>query len=140
MGEEPLPGKKEVESPISCMFRTNHLATPGSVASNVKDFGTSDFVTRSYCPRSSIQMMKDEMASWLPEFPLPVLLPKYAPTFGIEDTLSLSDKSHSNNDYLKHLSLVLSFEPLMVYLMTETVPTGSAQTLEMTLRGQLSTP
>ena len=97
-------------------------------------------MTRSYYPRSSIQMMKDEMALRLPELPLPVLPPKYAPTFGIEDLLSLSDKSHSNNNYLKCLSLVLSFKPPMAYLMMEMVPAGLAQTLETTLRGQLSNP
>ncbi len=130
----------EVESPISCAFRTKHLAAPGSMASNVEDFGTSDFVTGSYHPQSSIQMMKDEMTLRLPELPLPAFPPKYAPIYGTEDPLSLSDKLCSNKDYFKCLSLVLSFEPLMAYSMTETVPTRSAQTLEMTLRGQPSTP
>src|SRR6266478_2835441 len=61
--------RHEVESPISHAFRTKHLAAPGSMASNVEDFGTSDFVTGSYCPQSSIQMMKDEMTLRLPELP-----------------------------------------------------------------------
>src|SRR6266850_5082136 len=60
----------EVESPISHAFRMKHLAAPVPSAPNVSDSGTSDFVTGSYCPRSSIQMMKDEMALKLPDPPL----------------------------------------------------------------------
>src|SRR5260370_34478316 len=70
----------EVESPISHAFRTKHLAAPVPSAPHVSDSGTSNFITGSYHPRSSIQMMRDEMTSKLPDFPPPVLPPQYAPT------------------------------------------------------------
>src|SRR5260370_32383387 len=44
----------EVESPISHAFRTKHLAAPIPSAPNVEDSGASNFITGSYCPRSSI--------------------------------------------------------------------------------------
>src|SRR6266478_6522698 len=66
----------EVESPISCAFRTKHLAAPVPSTPHVSDSGTSNFITGSYHPRSSIQMMRDEMTSKLPDFTPPVLPPK----------------------------------------------------------------
>src|SRR6266478_9596636 len=45
----------EVESPISCAFRMKHLAAPVPSTPHVSDSGTSNFITGSYHPRSSIQ-------------------------------------------------------------------------------------
>src|SRR5260370_15944820 len=103
----------EVESPISHAFRMKHLVVPIPSAPHISDSGTSDFITGSYHPRSSIQIMKDEMALKLPDFPPPALPPKYAPMFRMDDPFSLTDKLHSN--YLRHLDLVLGFKPPMVY-------------------------
>src|SRR5260370_33791480 len=86
----------EVKSPISCAFRTKHLAAPVPSTPHVSDSGMSDFITGSYHPRSSIQMMRDEMASTLPDFPPPALTPKYAPIFGMDDPFSSANKSCSN--------------------------------------------
>src|SRR6266478_2882614 len=58
----------EVESPISHAFRTKHLAVPVPSAPHISDSGMSNFITGSYCPRLSIQMMRDEMTTKLPDF------------------------------------------------------------------------
>src|SRR5260370_39067978 len=128
----------EVESPISCAFRMKHLMAPVPSAPHVSDSGMSDFVTGSYHPRSSIQMMRDEMASKLPDFPPPALPPKYAPMFGMDNPFSSTNKSHSN--YLRHLNLVLGFEPPMVYSMTETIPPRVTQAWDEAANGQPMTP
>src|SRR5260370_34450403 len=128
----------EVESPISCAFRTKHLAAPVPSTPHVSDSGTSNFITGSYHPRSSIQMMRDEMTSKLPDFPPPELPPKYAPTFGMDNPFSSADKSCSN--YLRHLNLVLGFEPPRVYLMTETIPVRVTQAWDETAKRQPVTP
>src|SRR5260370_35137429 len=64
--------------------------------------------------------------------------PLYAPAYGTDDPLSPSSKSCPG--YLKQLSLVPSFEPPIVYLMTETIPAQTALTGEVIGRGQPSTP
>src|SRR5260370_26134928 len=74
----------EVESPISHAFRTKHPAAPVPSTPNIEDSGMSDFITGSYHPRLSIQMMKDEMALKLPNFSPPALPPKYTPMFGMD--------------------------------------------------------
>src|SRR5260370_11810808 len=58
----------EVESAISHAFRMKHLAVPVPSGPHISDSGMSDFVTGSYHPRSSIQIMRDEMTSKLPDF------------------------------------------------------------------------
>src|SRR5260370_37870329 len=83
-----------------------HLAAPVPSATHVSHSRTSDFVTGSYHPRSSIQMMRDEMTSKLPDLPPPALPPKYAPTFGMDNPFSSANKSCSN--YLTHLNLCSS--------------------------------
>src|SRR5260370_2886837 len=92
----------EVESPISHAFRMKHLAVPVPSTPHVSDSGTSDFVTGSYHPQSSIQMMRDEMTMKLPAFPPPALPPKYAPAFGMNSPFSPTHKMCSN--YLSHLT------------------------------------
>src|SRR5260370_6779855 len=98
----------EVESPISCAFRMKHLAAPVPSAPHVSHSGMSNFVTGSYHPRLSIQMMRDKMTLKLPDFPPPALPPKYAPTFSMNNPFSSADKSLSN--YLSHLNIVLRIE------------------------------
>src|SRR5260370_3927578 len=83
----------EVESPISHAFRMKHLAVPVPSAPHVSHSRTSDFVTGSYHPRSSIQLMRHEMTSKLPHFPPPALPPKYAPMFRMDDPFSSANKS-----------------------------------------------
>src|SRR6266478_3002517 len=63
----------EVESPISHAFRMKHLAAPAPSTPHVSDSGTSNFITGSYHPRSSIKMMRDKMTTKLPDFPPPAL-------------------------------------------------------------------
>src|SRR5260370_2738558 len=128
----------EVESPISHAFRMKHLAAPVPSTPHISDSGMSDFVTGSYHPRSSIQMMRDEMALKLPDFPPPALPPKYTPTFGMDDPFSSADKSHSN--YLRHLNLVPGFKPPRVYLMMENVPVRVTQAQDEAVKGQPMTP
>ena len=78
------------------------------------------------------------MTSKLPDFPPPVLPPKYAPTFGMDDPFSSANKLHSN--YLRHLNLVLGFEPPRVYLMMETILTRVTQAWDEAAKGQPMTP
>src|SRR5260370_9686659 len=85
----------EVESPISRAFRMKHLVASVPSAPHVSHSRTSGFITGSYHPRSSIQMMRDEMTSKLPDFPPPALPPTYAPTFSMDNPFSSADKSSS---------------------------------------------
>src|SRR5260370_8048646 len=75
----------EGESPISHAFRTKHLVVPVPSTPHISDSGTSNFITGSYHPRSSIQMMRDEMTLKLPDFPPPPLPPNYPPMFHIHN-------------------------------------------------------
>src|SRR5260370_1812682 len=128
----------EVESPISCAFRMKHLVAPVPSAPHISHSGTSDFVTGSYHPRLSIQMVRDKMTSKLPDFPPPALPPKYAPMFRMDNPFSSADKLHSN--YLRHLNLVPGFKPPRVYLMMETVLARVTQVWDEAVKGQPLTP
>src|SRR6266850_1461777 len=128
----------EVESPISCAFRMKHLAVPVPSTPHVSHSRMSNFVTGSYHPRSSIQMMRDKMTSKLPDFPPPALPPKYAPMFSMDDPFSSTNKLHSN--YLRHLNLVPGFKPPRVYSMTETIPVRVTKAQDEAAKGQPMTP
>src|SRR5260370_42025448 len=128
----------EVESPISHAFRMKHLVASVPSAPHVSHSRTSGFITGSYHPRSSIQMMRDEMTSKLPDFPPPALPPTYAPTFSMDNPFSSADKSCSN--YLRHLNLVPGFEPPRLDSMMETVPARVTQAWDEAAKGQPMTP
>ena len=99
-----------------------HLVAPTPPAPGIPDPGTARFITGGYCPRLSIQLMKEQMDTRSQELPFLTQPPQYASTYGMDDLHSPCTKSHLG--YLKELSLVPSFKPQIVYLMMETIPGG----------------
>src|SRR6266478_1755146 len=82
--------------------------------------------------------MKEHMDAELQGLPPLMQPPLYTLAYRMDDPLLPSSKSCPG--YLKWLSLVPSFEPPIVYLMTETIPAQTALTREVIGRGQPSTP
>src|SRR6266850_6026846 len=115
-----------------------HLVASVPLVPIFEDPGATNFVTGSYCLRSSIQLIKEHMDTELQGLPPLTQPPLYTLVYGTDDPLLPSSKSCPG--YLKQLSLVPSFEPPIVYSMTETIPAQTALTREAIGRGQPSTP
>src|SRR5260370_38889096 len=106
-----------------------HLAMPTPPAPKAENFRELSLMTGGYCPRSSIQLMKDR----LQELPPSLQPPMYIPTHGMDGSYSPTKSCIS---YLKQLNLVHSFKPPMAFSMMRTDVVKAPQTLEYAFRGQ----
>ena len=115
-----------------------HLAVPAPLASGIEDPRTAGLATGGYCPRLSIQLMKEQMDARSQELPFSSQPPQYTPAYGMDNPHSPTTKLCPG--YLKWLSLVPRFEPPTVCSGTETVPARVTQVQEEVAKGQLSAP
>ena len=79
--------QQEVESPLSLAFWMKHLVTSMPSVPAFKDPGATNFVTGSYHPRSSIQLMKEHMDTELQGLPPLMQPPLYTPAYRTDDPL-----------------------------------------------------